>query len=172
MLPIHKEAQRTLHKATVLKLLANNDAVCYTKRLTSAKMFSTFYQVNTTNLVQADGGANRSLTNNISLLHTYWNIEPYMIGGIGACVTCTKKGPFHLKCDDGSVIRVEMFFSADYTETIILPIDIVFTTRGGKCPTVQTVTDNSDFRVLKVSTLPLFPLRYRTPCGTSNSNQT
>ena len=39
---------------------------------------------------------------------------------------CTKKGLFHLICNDGSVLPVSMFYSKEATERVLSPTDIVF----------------------------------------------
>ena len=59
-------------------------------------------------------------------MHTSWDIAPYRIGGIGRGITCTKKGIFHLVCDDGSILPVSIFYSAEATDTVLSPTDIVF----------------------------------------------
>ena len=66
------------------------------------------------------------VTNNRDYLHTSWDITPYQIGGIGSGITCTTKGIFHIVCDVGSMIPVEMFYSNDATETVVSPTDTVF----------------------------------------------
>ena len=53
-------------------------------------------------LIQSDGGSNSSVTNNVHNLHLSWGIPPYTIGGIGEGIVCSKKGIFHLKCDEKS----------------------------------------------------------------------
>ena len=52
---------------------------------------------------QCDGGANTSVTNDHSILHHVVDIQPYLIGGIGAGITCTKKGTFYLQCEKGKL---------------------------------------------------------------------
>ena len=69
------------------------------------------------------------MTNNKECLHTYWEITPYTIGGIGDGIICTGKGIFHPVCDDASVIPITMFYSADSTETVVSPTDAVFSNR-------------------------------------------
>ena len=62
--------------------------------------------------IQSDGGANISVTNNVSLLHHVAEILNHDIGGIGSGITCTHKGIFYLKCDHNEVLPVRMFYSA------------------------------------------------------------
>lgn len=45
--------------------------------------------------LQADGGANRPVTNLKEILTVYWDIAPHEMGGIGDGITCTGKGLFH-----------------------------------------------------------------------------
>ena len=75
--------------------------------------------------VQADGGANVSLANDLSLLHTYWRICSKRVGGIGSGVTCMNQGFFHLACTDASVLAVSMYFFKDAKDTVISLTDIV-----------------------------------------------
>jgi len=59
-------------------------------------------------------------------MYISWDINPYTIGDIGDGIKCTKKGLFHLICDDGSVLPVSMFYSNKSTETAVSPTDIAF----------------------------------------------
>ena len=78
--------------------------------------------------VLCDGGANRSVTNDKNVLHTSWDIKPYPMGGIGGtnALMCTKKGIYHMLCEENSTLPVEMYFSLSASETFISPTDIVF----------------------------------------------
>ena len=106
--------------ATILTLLANDDSSRFTSPITDKFLALHHFRL------QVDGGANRSVTNNRDCLHTYWDIKPYTIGGIGSGIVCTGKGIFHLICDDDLVIPITMFFSSQATETVISPTDAVF----------------------------------------------
>ena len=102
----------------VLNLLASYDATL--KPLTS---------IDKVHLrVLCDEGANRSVTNDESILHTSCDIEPYSMGGIGGCnaLVCTKKGIYHMVCDDHSTLPIEIFYCTTATEKVISPTDIVF----------------------------------------------
>ena len=77
-------------------------------------------------LLQADGGANRSVTNLKDILTVYWDIDDHHMGGIGKGIKCTGKGLFPLVCTDGSTILIEMFYSEEATCTVISPTDMVF----------------------------------------------
>ncbi len=117
MFPTSELESRTMTTANILRLLQQHDKEVYSQPLSPKQAFIK---------LQCDGGANRSVTNDESLLHVSWDISPYSIGGIGTGITCTKKGLFHLICDDESILPVEMFYSAEATETVISPTDIVF----------------------------------------------
>ena len=106
--------------ATILTLLTEDDSSWFTPPI-----YNKFARLHHFRL-QIDGGANRSVTKNRDCLHTYWDIASYRIGGIDDGIICTGKGIFHLLCDDGSIIPITMFFSADATETVISPTDAVF----------------------------------------------
>ena len=119
MFPTSELAERSISPSTILALLATDDSTNFTVPVTQAELGTTNFRL------QVDGGANRSVTNNIDYLTTSWEIAPYRIGGIGAGITCTAKGIFHIICSDGSVLPVEMFYSAEATETIVSPTDTV-----------------------------------------------
>ena len=71
-----------------------------------------------------DSGTNQSVTNNIDLLHDIRFIVPHQMGGIGSGITCTTIGIYYLTIDDGAIIKVPMFYSADYQETVLSPHDV------------------------------------------------
>ena len=109
MFPSRELEERSMSSATILQLLAQHDSTTFTSPLSYATLRKHGFRLN------VDGGANRSVTNNLDYLHTSWDITPYSIGGIGKGITCTKKGLFHLICDDGSVLPVSMFYSKEAT---------------------------------------------------------
>ena len=76
--------------------------------------------------VQADGGANRSVTPNRYMIHTSCDIPLYKIDGISDRIVCTGKGIFHIICEDGSVLPVTILYSKEATETVVSPKDTVF----------------------------------------------
>ena len=51
-------------------------------------------------------------------------IRIHEIGGIGSGITCIHQIIFYLKYDHNEVLPVRMFYSAQTTETVILPTDI------------------------------------------------
>ena len=120
MFPNEDMDMHSITPATILTMLAENDesrfTVLITKPLLASRCFS----------LQADGGANRSVINNREILHVSWDIVKYSIGGIGYGIMCTAKVVFHLICDNGSVLPVQMYYSPMATETAISPTDIVF----------------------------------------------
>ena len=59
-------------------------------------------------------------------MHTSWDIAPYQIGGIGSGIPCTKKGIFHLVCNEESVLPVSIFYSAEAINKVLSPTDILF----------------------------------------------
>ena len=121
MFPIEEESDNTYNNAEILRILQLHDDVSFTKPTTTSDLEASHFR-----LLQADGGANTSVTNDPTILHTWWDINPYTIGGIAGGLTCTRKGLFHLECLDGSIIPVSMYYSADATETVVSPTDIVF----------------------------------------------
>ena len=79
-------------------------------------------------IVQLDGGANRSITNNPNLLHHFRNIRRYAMAGIsdGApALYCTGKGYLMWKAATGEVLAVSCYYSHQASETIISPTDVV-----------------------------------------------
>ena len=74
-----------------------------------------------------DGGANRSVTNDLRLLHDIQKIEPYAMKGAQngpADIICQKKGILRLICQGRGVIEIKTYFSPHVAETIISPGDI------------------------------------------------
>ena len=74
-----------------------------------------------------DGGANRSVTDDIRLLNEVRNIKPYVMSGAqkdDASIICTKVGFITLLCQGHGSIKVRTFYSPDIAETIISPGDI------------------------------------------------
>ena len=110
----------SIYLATFLNLLAEDDASRFSTLITRHLLNKQQFHL------QADGGANRSFTNNRDLLHVSWDIAEYVICGIGDGIKCTAKGVFHLLCDDGSVLPVTMYYSPMAIETVVSPTDIVF----------------------------------------------
>ena len=74
---------------------------------------------------QIYGGANVSLKNDLSMLHTHWEIPEKNIKGIGDGVICKIREIFHLECNNGSVIPVYMYYAPIVSEMVVIPTDIV-----------------------------------------------
>jgi len=74
-----------------------------------------------------DGGANRSVTDDIRLLNNVRNIPEYSMFGAqkgAANIRCTKVGFMKLMCRGKGVLNVKTFYSPDISETILSPGDI------------------------------------------------
>jgi len=133
MFPASELEERSISPATILKLLAQHNSTTFTSPLLYAIIRKHCFRLN------VDGGANRLVTNNLDYMHTSWDINPYTIGGIGDGITCTKKGLFHLICDDGSVLPVSMFtrwklLKRCYLPRISVSVTPTFTTASGSYP--------------------------------------
>ena len=76
-------------------------------------------------LIQMDGGANRSITNDLSNLQSYWKIDPVKIHGISGTVICSHHGIFNIPTRSGSHIPILMYYSEDTSCTVISPNDAV-----------------------------------------------
>ena len=75
--------------------------------------------------LQADGGANRSMTSTKDFITESQRIILYRMGGIGSGITCIGKVSLALLCSDGSIVLIRMFYSPEATCTIISPTDII-----------------------------------------------
>ena len=74
-----------------------------------------------------DGGANRSVTDDLRLLNNIRNIPDYSMYGAQkgeATIRCTRVGYMKLMCRGRGVINVKTFYSPDISETILSPGDI------------------------------------------------
>ena len=112
--------ERSISSSTILNLLASDDKTRFTHHMKTAQLVMAKFRL------QVDGGTNRLVANNMDYFTTSWQIEPYQIGGIGAGITCTAKGIFHIICSNGSIVPVEMFYSREAIETIVSPTDTVY----------------------------------------------
>ena len=86
------------------------------------------FQINTQ--IQNDSGANRSVTNLLSLLHNFKEIDPYPIGGVNSetpAIYCTGFGYLKWHSEDKQLIQVPCYYCAEASGTIISPTDIVYT---------------------------------------------
>jgi hypothetical protein len=78
--------------------------------------------------VQIDGGANRSITNDITILSSFRNIKRYAMNGVavdGPALYCTGLGLLPWRASTGEVLMVKCYYSSDAAETIISPNDVV-----------------------------------------------
>jgi len=74
-----------------------------------------------------DGGANRSITNDKSLLIKYKNIKKhYMSSAAGDNdIACTGLGYIPWRASDGTVLLIKCYYSTQAPETIVSPSDVV-----------------------------------------------
>ncbi len=75
-----------------------------------------------------DGGANRSVTNDATILTGYRNIKKYAMNGVsaeGPAIQCTGLGLLPWKADAGETIFIKCYYSTNAAETIISPTDVV-----------------------------------------------
>jgi len=78
--------------------------------------------------VHVDGGANRSVTNNIHLLTGYRDIKRYPLNGVsgdGPAVYCTGSGYLPWKADSQTSVFIKCYYSKDVAETIDSLTDVV-----------------------------------------------
>ena len=78
-------------------------------------------------LLHHDTGANRSVTNDLSILNNVQSIPPYNIKGVNATegfIQCTMKGILNIQCSDGSTIPVPTYHSEHVEGTIISPTEL------------------------------------------------
>ena len=120
MLPTAELESNSVTPATIFALLDKSDARRFSHPITKKELSTQLFRL------QADGGENHSVTNNRDMRYVSWDIEPYLIDGIGGGITYSATGIFHLICDNGSALPVTMLFSAAATDTIISPTYIVF----------------------------------------------
>ena len=72
MFPSHELEDRSISPSTILQLLAKHDATHFTKKVTRRSALLHHFRLN------VDGGANRSVTNNLDVMHTSWDSSiPY-----------------------------------------------------------------------------------------------
>ena len=79
-------------------------------------------------VVQLDGGANRSITNNPNLLQNFRHIRRYAMTGISdgePALYCTGKGYLMWRAATGETLAVSCYYSSQASETIISPTDVV-----------------------------------------------
>ena len=87
------------------------------------------YQLQFSNEMQNDGGANRSVTNYKNILIHYKSIEPYPINGINSnepAIHCIGFGYIPWKSLTYNTLLIPCYCCPQATGTIISPTDIVF----------------------------------------------
>jgi len=74
-----------------------------------------------------DGGANRSITNNIHYLINFKNIKTYCMSSAGGenDIACTGLGYLPWQPTDGQLILIKCYYSHNTSDTIVSPTDIV-----------------------------------------------
>ena len=83
-----------------------------------------------------DGGANRSVTDDLRLLHDVRNISNYAMHGAQKgepTISCSKVGYIKLICRGRGVINVRTYYSPDVSETILSPGDITKSNDNNFC---------------------------------------
>jgi dUTP pyrophosphatase len=78
--------------------------------------------------MQNDGGANRSITDQRTLLLQYEEITPYPINGVcdgRPALYCTGQGYLPWKSNSGEILLIRCYYSKDVADTIISPNDVV-----------------------------------------------
>ena len=68
MFPSSELDDRSISPATILQLLAKHDATTFTTPISHSSIRKQAFRLN------VDGGANRSVTNNLDYMHTSWDI--------------------------------------------------------------------------------------------------
>ena len=76
---------------------------------------------------QMDGGANTSISDDLSIFTSFWPIPDYNINGIAsdAKVICTHRGIYHMPTDTGDHIPILMYFSLQESRIVVSPTDAV-----------------------------------------------
>jgi transposase InsO family protein len=78
--------------------------------------------------IHINSRANRSVTNDITLLTNYKDIKKYPISGVAGdapAIYCTGKGVLPWRNDSGDIMLVQCYYCTDAADTIISPDDIV-----------------------------------------------
>jgi hypothetical protein len=80
--------------------------------------------------IHVDGGANRSITNNITILNQFKQIKKYAMNGINSdspALYCTGQGLLPWKAPNSKTLFINCYYSTYAMDTIISPTDIVIT---------------------------------------------
>ena len=76
---------RSFSPTAIIRTVTIHDQDRFTTPITKQFLQSHLFRL------QIDSGANHSVTNYRDCLHRSWDINPYIIGGIGDSITCTAK---------------------------------------------------------------------------------
>jgi hypothetical protein len=113
-------------------MITNNiQATTFHDSPTARKLYQNIYKIKypTTPIqVHIDGGANRSITNNISILTQFRNIKKYAINGVsndGPALYCTGVGYIPWHANTGETLYSKCYYSPQAADTIISPTDVV-----------------------------------------------
>lgn len=80
--------------------------------------------------IHIDGGANRSITNDITILHNFKYIKKYPMNGVNGdapALYCKGVGLLPWKAPTGDTLLLKCYYSAEAAKTIISPTDAVIT---------------------------------------------
>ena len=126
----------------------------YYNKINSAISNNGLYRAQVMN-AQNDGGANRTVTNNKTLLVHFEAIDPYPINGVSnesPAIYCTGRGYLPWTSKSGETLLVRCLYCAEASGTIISPNDIVAqyqqhysgwtmtTNFDSKCATLQFIS--------------------------------
>jgi hypothetical protein len=78
--------------------------------------------------IHVDGGANHSITNNITILHQFKQNKNYAMNDINSdspALYCTGQGLLPWKAPNGKTLFINCYYSADAGDKIISPTDVV-----------------------------------------------
>jgi hypothetical protein len=133
-------------------------------RLISSAQAHTPY-INQNLRLHIDGGANRSITNDHSILLAFRYIKTYKMSSAGGenDISCTGKGYLPWKAPNGDTLLVQCYYSPQAPETIVSPTDIVVTNNNQYKTWTQhadlsTNTGYIEFSNPSTELLTIFPL--------------
>jgi len=111
---------------SILDTIVTSDASKYTKGI-DREYIRNIRDSELNIRMHLDGGANRSVTDDLRLLNNIRTIPEYNMFGAQkgeATIRCTKVGYMKLMCRGRGVVNVKTFYSPDISETILSPGDI------------------------------------------------
>jgi hypothetical protein len=128
---VHNIEQQSLINTCAIQSKHTLQAPKMHNRITSIRLMQSAathaFPIQNTIKLHIDGGANRSITNDINLLINYKNIKTYRMSSAGGenDIACTGVGYLPWRSDTGETILIKCYFSQNAPETIISPSDIV-----------------------------------------------